>query len=85
MASWKKTITSPFKKACTFFNQQSPRDHHHKKSQAVIWFGYDFAEQENRGMDLHGEVMACGYEDVQVMWSILDKSKSSSACNITSS
>lgn len=25
--------------------------------------------------DLHGEVMACGYEDVQVMWSILDKSQ----------
>jgi len=44
----------------------------------------DCAEQENRIMDLHGEVMACGYEDVQVMWSILDKSKSS-ACNITSS
>lgn len=41
-------------------------------------------EQENRVMDLHGEVMACGYEDVHVMWSILDKSKSSS-CNITSS
>lgn len=38
---------------------------------------------ENRGMDLHGEVMACGYEDVQVMWSILDKSKPT-ACNITS-
>ncbi|MBA0549772.1 hypothetical protein Golob_020786 [Gossypium lobatum] len=32
-------------------------------------------------MDLHGEVMACAYEDVQVMWSILDKSKST-ACNI---
>ncbi|XP_020228284.1 uncharacterized protein LOC109809395 isoform X2 [Cajanus cajan] len=73
MASWKKTIATPFKKACTFFNQQPPRDH--KKSQT---------EQENRIMDLHGEVMACGYEDVQVMWSILDKSKSS-ACNITSS
>ncbi|XP_061338159.1 uncharacterized protein LOC133285028 isoform X1 [Gastrolobium bilobum] len=72
MASWKKTITSPFKKACTFFNQQPPRDD--KKSQT--------AEQENRVMDLHGEVMACGYEDVQVMWSILDKSKSTS-CNIT--
>ncbi|XP_061338160.1 uncharacterized protein LOC133285028 isoform X2 [Gastrolobium bilobum] len=71
MASWKKTITSPFKKACTFFNQQPPRDD--KKSQT---------EQENRVMDLHGEVMACGYEDVQVMWSILDKSKSTS-CNIT--
>lgn len=51
----------------------------------LTWFGDDFAEQENRGMDhLHGEVMACGYEDVQVMWSILDKSKST-ACNITSS
>lgn len=44
----------------------------------------DSAEQQNRIMDLHGEVMACGYEDVQVMWSILDKSKST-ACNITSS
>ncbi|TKY72946.1 hypothetical protein E2542_SST01693 [Spatholobus suberectus] len=74
MASWKKTIATPFKKACTFFNQQPPRDP--KKSQT--------AEQENRIMDLHGEVMACGYEDVQVMWSILDKSKST-ACNITSS
>ncbi|XP_061361763.1 uncharacterized protein LOC133305530 [Gastrolobium bilobum] len=74
MASWKKTITTPFKKACTFFNQQPTRDHI-KKSQT---------EQENRVMDLHGEVMACGYEDVQVMWSILDKSKST-ACNMTSS
>ncbi|KAH7513574.1 uncharacterized protein LOC107433374 [Ziziphus jujuba] len=71
MASWKKTITSPFRKACTFFNQQ-PRDH--KKSQQ---------DNETRVMDLHGEVMACSYEDVQVMWSILDKSKSA-ACKITS-
>lgn len=39
----------------------------------------DFAGQESRVMDLHGEVMACGYEDVQVMWSILDKSKSTVA------
>ncbi|KAL9314566.1 hypothetical protein ACSQ67_020018 [Phaseolus vulgaris] len=69
MASWKKTIATPFKKACTFFNQQPPGT---------------LRKQENRIMDLHGEVMACGYEDVQVMWSILDKSKSS-ACNITSS
>ncbi|KAK2450116.1 hypothetical protein P8452_13688 [Trifolium repens] len=73
MASWKKTIATPFKKACTFFNQPPTRDQ--KKSQI---------EQENRVMDLHGEVMACGYEDVRVMWSILDKSKST-ACNITSS
>ncbi|GMY28057.1 hypothetical protein FCV25MIE_23299 [Fagus crenata] len=71
MASWKKTITSPFRKAVTFFNQQ-PRDQ--KKTQPG---------HENRVMDLQGEVMACAYEDVQVMWSILDKSKSA-ACNITS-
>ncbi|KAL9390627.1 hypothetical protein Peur_019232 [Populus x canadensis] len=74
MASWKKTITSPFRKACTFFNQQQPvsRD---KKSQPG---------EEKRGLDLHGEVMACGYEDVQVMWSILDKSKSAT-CDMTTS
>ncbi|KAK7855090.1 uncharacterized protein LOC112020326 [Quercus suber] len=72
MTSWKKTIATPFKKACTFFNQQPSRDP--KKNQPG---------QENRVMDLQGEVMACAYEDVQVMWSILDKSKSSS-CNITS-
>ncbi|XP_010240802.1 PREDICTED: uncharacterized protein LOC104585572 [Nelumbo nucifera] len=70
MASWVRTITSPFRKARTFFN--SPRD---KKSQP---------ENESRTMDLHGEVMACAYEDVQVMWSILDKSKPR-VCNIVSS
>ncbi|KAL2338856.1 hypothetical protein Fmac_013302 [Flemingia macrophylla] len=76
MASWKKTITTPFKKACTFFNQQPTRDQKKYKPQTE--------QEERRVMDLHGEVMACGYEDVQVMWSILDKSKST-ACNITSS
>uniref|UniRef100_A0A7N0SXJ8 Uncharacterized protein n=1 Tax=Kalanchoe fedtschenkoi TaxID=63787 RepID=A0A7N0SXJ8_KALFE len=75
MVSWVRTITSPFRKACTFFTPQQhpPRD---KKSQPG---GYD-----NRIMDLHGEVMACAYEDVQVMWSILDKSNSR-ACSINSS
>ncbi|XP_059629250.1 uncharacterized protein LOC132269133 [Cornus florida] len=72
MTSWVRTITSPFRKACTFFNHQQPRDN--KKSQQG---------DENRVMDLHGEVMACAYEDVQVMWSILDKSKSGS-CNVSS-
>ncbi|MED6183447.1 hypothetical protein PIB30_037961 [Stylosanthes scabra] len=76
MASWKKTIATPFKKACTFFNNQPPRDNNNKKSQTV---------EEKSVMDLHGEVMACGYEDVRVMWSILDKSKSTQHCNITSS
>ncbi|XP_062098213.1 uncharacterized protein LOC133804079 [Humulus lupulus] len=74
MASWKKTIASPFKKACTFFNNQpqqpSSRDPNKKSHQLQL------QENESRATDLHGEVMACGYEDVQVMWSILDKSKS---------
>ncbi|KAF8394757.1 hypothetical protein HHK36_020974 [Tetracentron sinense] len=71
MASWVRTITSPFRKACNFFNHQ-PRD---KKSQP----GHD-----NRVVtDLHGEVMACAYEDVQVMWSILDKSKPR-VCSVSS-
>ncbi|KAL3841148.1 hypothetical protein ACJIZ3_025739 [Penstemon smallii] len=65
-SSWVKTITSPFRKACTFFNHQ--HNHRDKKS-------HQEGQEEHRTMDLHGEVMACGYEDVQVMWSILDKSK----------
>ncbi|XP_016509848.2 uncharacterized protein LOC107827269 [Nicotiana tabacum] len=69
MTSWVKTITTPFRKARTFFNnQQSPRDSpREKKSQEE--------GSENHVVDLQGEVMACAYEDVQVMWSILDKSK----------
>ncbi|XP_050373997.1 uncharacterized protein LOC126791570 [Argentina anserina] len=74
MASWKKTITTPFRKAAKVFNQQ-PNTRDQKKSQ--------LQGNENNVTALHGEVMACGYEDVQVMWSILDKSNSS-ACNITS-
>ncbi|XP_057786624.1 uncharacterized protein LOC131004055 [Salvia miltiorrhiza] len=72
MASWVRTITSPFRKACTFFNQNQPRD---KKSQQ--------GRQEKCIMDLQGEVMACAYEDVQVMWSILDKNKPRT-CTLTS-
>ncbi|KAL3337980.1 hypothetical protein AABB24_030246, partial [Solanum stoloniferum] len=70
MTKWVKTIITPFKKARTFFNnnQQSPRDSpREKKSQEE--------DQDKHVVDLQGEVMACGYEDVQVMWSILDKSK----------
>ncbi|KAK9084456.1 hypothetical protein Scep_030927 [Stephania cephalantha] len=68
MASWVRTITTPFRKACTFFNpNQTSRDN--KKSQQ--------GNNDKRVMDLQGEVMACAYEDVQVMWSMLDKSKPS--------
>ncbi|KAL2922346.1 Glutamyl-tRNA(Gln) amidotransferase subunit B mitochondrial [Bienertia sinuspersici] len=70
-ASWVKSIASPFKKACTFLNHQQPKDKKFKQ------------ENENTVMALHGEVMACTYEDVQVMWSMLDKSKPR-ACNMTS-
>lgn len=62
MTSWVRTLTSPFRKACTFFNP-----HRDKKTHQ--------GGQEQHIMNLHGEVMACAYEDVQVMWSILDKSK----------
>ncbi|KAL1372891.1 hypothetical protein HN51_002956 [Arachis hypogaea] len=86
MASWKKTIATPFKKACTFFNnnnqpaarENNNNNNNNKKSTQTV-------EEEKSVMDLHGEVMACGYEDVRVMWSILDKSKSTAPCNITSS
>ncbi|XP_058201629.1 uncharacterized protein LOC131316325 [Rhododendron vialii] len=72
MNSWVRTFTSPFRKACTFLTNQDPspttftrRDDQHNKSQ----------QAGHCVQDLHGEVMACGYEDVQVMWSILDKSQ----------
>ncbi|KAL1202679.1 hypothetical protein V5N11_018796 [Cardamine amara subsp. amara] len=70
MASWKKTIATPFKKAATFFNQpQSQKGRMDAKAR----------EEHERRMvqELQGEVMACGYDDVLVMWSILDKSNSS--------
>ncbi|XP_052188997.1 uncharacterized protein LOC127799217 [Diospyros lotus] len=106
--SWVRTITSPFKKACTFFNHQptSARDpnkksHHHHHHQISLYVQFLFiwlhiyiyiyvyvevGEHKDRTMGLQGEVMACGYEDVQVMWSILDKSNSAKprTCNISS-
>ncbi|KAK4798642.1 hypothetical protein SAY86_030973 [Trapa natans] len=83
MASWKKTITSSFKKACTFFNQQPPRDHKKSHDQQQ----HQQEEEEERVMDLHGEVMACGYEDIHVMWSMLDKSSRATrpSCTLTTS
>ncbi|WOL10508.1 hypothetical protein Cni_G19265 [Canna indica] len=69
MGSWVRTITSPFRKACTLFTSSSSSPRDHKKSQAGI-------HERNGSMELHGEVMACSYEDVRVMWSILDKSRS---------
>ncbi|KAG6504882.1 hypothetical protein ZIOFF_037230 [Zingiber officinale] len=60
--SWVRIITSPFRKAYTIIS--SPRD---KKSQA--------GDGRSGPLELHGEVMACAYEDVRVMWSMLDKTR----------
>ncbi|KAL5700568.1 hypothetical protein ACHQM5_025995 [Ranunculus cassubicifolius] len=67
MGSWAKSIKTPFRKACSFFNHQNQNTKDNKSQQEQ--------DDSNRGMDLQGEVMACAYEDVQVMWSILDNSK----------
>lgn len=48
----------------------------------LIWCMY--AEQERRVMALQGEVMACGYEDVQVMWSMLDMKSKPTNYDLTS-
>ncbi|KAH0772569.1 hypothetical protein KY290_009706 [Solanum tuberosum] len=53
--SWVRTITSPFRKARTLFNQESSRD---KKSHQE--------GPENHIVNLQVEVMACPYEDVQL-------------------
>ncbi|KAL3819679.1 hypothetical protein ACJIZ3_005584 [Penstemon smallii] len=75
MASWVlRKIKSPFRKAGTFFSHN--RHHKGKKSQQ--------GGEENSVMDLHEEVMACAYDDIQVMWSILDKSKPTNYSPITS-
>ncbi|MCL7035326.1 hypothetical protein MKW94_005110 [Papaver nudicaule] len=78
MAGWVRTITTPFRKVGTlFYNNQNHLSRSDKNSQQGGGV-YD----HNRVMALHGEVMACGYDDVQVMWSMmLDKSSSSSSLN----
>ena len=42
---------------------------HNNNAAAVVQHVDDAAERAK----LHGEVMACAYEDVQVMWSMLDQ------------
>ncbi|KAM6544495.1 hypothetical protein CsatB_025231 [Cannabis sativa] len=87
MASWKKTIATPFKKARTFFNHQQStttnnKSHHHDLQ--LQEEEEENSRESNRILvmdQLEGEVMACAYEDVQVMWSILDKSNSNSNPN----
>lgn len=83
MGSWVRAITSPFRKACTIVSPQS-RDQHVKKTRhqssgihPSMAHGGDVERSQ-----LYGEVMACAYEDVQVMWSMLDNK--ARICNATS-
>ncbi|XP_031498913.1 uncharacterized protein LOC116263351 [Nymphaea colorata] len=62
MATWVHTITYPLRKARSFFSSAKNRKTH--------------SECQIKQLDLHGEVMACAYEDVQVMWSMLKESRS---------
>lgn len=71
MGSWVRTITTPFRKACTLINP--PRDE--KKPQPGVSPYCDGLHERHR-TELHGEVMACSYHDVQVMWSMLAESNS---------
>jgi hypothetical protein len=41
--------------------------------------GGDLEPATSSSTQLYGEVMACTYEDVQVMWSMLDKARISAA------
>ncbi|XP_051229040.1 uncharacterized protein [Lolium perenne] len=96
MGSWKRTITSPFRKACTILSPQhaggsgsgrsddhgsgseggrkTPRARHQLKrsgAAAAVARASDVVESPSTAQ-LYGDVMACAYEDVQVMWSMLD-------------
>ncbi|KAL1832650.1 hypothetical protein ACET3Z_002301 [Daucus carota] len=86
--SWVRTIKSPFRKARTLFNtNQNPSaatTKAHKRNKSRQPQGQD-DDKKMIDLQLEGEVMACTYEDVQVMWSILDKANNkprSSLCNV---
>ncbi|XP_066314214.1 uncharacterized protein [Miscanthus floridulus] len=70
MGSWVRTITTPFRKACTIFGPQKDGG---KKTQQPNSAMAQHVDAERA--KLHGEVMACAYEDVQVMWSMLDQAR----------
>ncbi|XP_062181131.1 uncharacterized protein LOC133885432 [Phragmites australis] len=76
MGSWVRTITSPFRKMLNPQREQHGKKTRHRHQSSALVPGGDAAE---RSSQLYGEVMACTYEDVQVMWSMLDKARISSA------
>ncbi|AQK89174.1 hypothetical protein ZEAMMB73_Zm00001d008196 [Zea mays] len=74
MGSWVRTITTPFRKACTIFGPHKDgggkKQTQQRPNSAAVVQHVD-AERAK----LHGEVMACAYDDVQVMWSMLDQAR----------
>ncbi|KAL6864776.1 hypothetical protein ACP4OV_015927 [Aristida adscensionis] len=78
MGSWVRTITSPFRKILNPQREQhGKKSRRHHQSSAMVHGGE--VEAERYSSQLYGEVMACTYEDVQVMWSMLDKARICSA------
>ncbi|RLN21981.1 uncharacterized protein C2845_PM07G07230 [Panicum miliaceum] len=69
MGSWVRTVTTPFRKACNVFVPQ--KDGKKPQEPNSVMVQHVDAERAK----LHGEVMACAYEDVQVMWSMLDQAR----------
>ncbi|OEL33188.1 hypothetical protein BAE44_0005793 [Dichanthelium oligosanthes] len=74
MGSWVRTITLPFRKMRQRDGKKTPRHHHHQQSPSAMEHSGEMERSQ-----LYGEVMACTYEDVQVMWSMLDKARICSA------
>ncbi|KAL6594664.1 hypothetical protein ACP70R_041231 [Stipagrostis hirtigluma subsp. patula] len=78
MGSWVRTITTPFRKMLNPQREQhGKKGRRHHQSSAMV-HGGDEAERYSSSQ-LYGEVMACTYEDVQVMWNMLDKARICSA------
>ncbi|GAB2217892.1 hypothetical protein Droror1_Dr00001106 [Drosera rotundifolia] len=79
MGSWFRSITTPFRKSCMFLHnhggEQREKGDMMQMQQREKKSASSKPGLENKVMDLQSEVMACGYEDIQVMWSMLDKSK----------
>ncbi|KAG2624497.1 uncharacterized protein LOC120701209 [Panicum virgatum] len=76
MGSWVRTITTPFRKMLNpqRDGKKTPRHHHPQSPSSAMEHSGEMERSQ-----LYGEVMACTYEDVQVMWSMLDKARICSA------
>jgi hypothetical protein len=70
--SWVRTITSPFRKV---FGAQPHKDGGKRPQQPNSGMMVQHVVVDAERSKLHGEVMACAYEDVQVMWDMLDKAR----------